>query len=375
MRKRVARVSVVLALLGAGTWAAVRLRDLGHRATVTDGVASRIDRLQAKVAQLGLAQAGYLVPGQDPVPSLERFPVLLGEVSAATAELGPLVRSADGTRTLQAFADSTSKLAQSDGLARDSLLLGDALTASHIIFGESKVAIEAMQTSLTTVGASEVKAIEQQRADAVSEARTILGGVALFWLLGVLVLVPGATDRGEQEPEPVADEPELEPIEERPQVDIGAVAKLCMEIARVQTPSALDTLLKRAKHVLGASRVLLWMGSGEELFPVVTHAADSAGSSTPEPLPRASDHPAARAWRLGELQIATAREGSSRSILAPMIGPSGCTGVLAVDIGSLNADSQLRAAVVMIAAQLSTVVGEAPGAATPSTVRASATGT
>jgi hypothetical protein len=374
MRKRVVRISVVLALLGAGAWAAVRLRDLGHRATVTDSVGSRIDRLQTKVAQLGLAQAGYLVPGQDPVPSLERFPVLLGEASAATAELGPLLRSADATRALQAFADSTAKLAQSDGLARDSLLLGDALTASHIISGESKAALDAMHASLTTVGASDVKALEQQRAAAVSEAKTVLGGVALFWLLGVLVLVPGATDRREVEPEPMADEPESEP-EDDPQVDIGAVAKLCMEIARVQTPSALDTLMKRAKHVLGASRVLLWMGSGEELFPVVAHAGESTGSSPPAPVPRASDHPAARAWRLGELQIASAREGTSGSILAPMIGPSGCTGVLAVDIGSLKGNSQLRAAVVMIAAQLSTVVGETPRTATPATARASATGT
>jgi hypothetical protein len=373
MRKRVVRIGVVLALLGAGTWAAVRLRDLGHRVTATDSVANRIDRLQAKVAELGLAQVGYLVPGQDPVPSLERFPVVLGEASAATAELGPLLRSADATRALQTFADSTSKLAQSDGLARDNLLLGDALTASHIIFGESRAAIDAMQTSLATVRASEVRVIEQQRVDAVNEARRILGGVAILWLVGVLALVPGATNRREEEPDPAADEPEPEPVEERPQVDIGAVARLCMEIARVDTPSALDTLLKRAARVLGASRVLLWMGAGEQLFPVVTHAADSPGGSTPEPLPRASEHPAARAWRLAELQIAPAREGSSGSILAPMIGPSGCAGVLAVDIGSLKGDPLLRAAVVMIAAQLSTVVGETPGAAKPATVRATGT--
>ena len=374
MRKRVVRIGVVLALLGAGAWAAVRLRDLGRRATVADGVGGRIDWLQTKVAELGLAQAGYLVPGHDPVPSLERFPVVLGEASAATAELGPLLRLADATRALQSFADSTSKLAQSDGLARDNLLLGDALTASHIIFGESRAAIDAMQASLATVRASEVRAIEQQRVDAVSEARRILGGVAIVWLVGVLALVPGATNRREEEPEAVADDPEPEPAEEeQPQVDIGAVARLCMEIARVDTPSTLDTLLKRAARVLGASRVLLWMGAGEQLFPVVTHAADSAGGSTPEPLPRASEHPAARAWRLGELQIAPAREGSGGSILAPMIGPSGCAGVLAVDIGSLKGDPQLRAAVVMIAAQLSTVVGETPGTAKPDTVRATGT--
>lgn len=373
MRKRVVRVGVVLALLSAGTWAAVRLRDLGRKATATDGVTGRIDRLQIKVAELRLAQAGYLVPGQNPGPALERFPVLLGEASAATAELGPSLRSPAATRALQSFADSTSKLAQSDGLARDSLLLGDALTASHIIFGDSKNALDAMQASLTTARTSEVRAIEQQRADAVREAQTILAGVGLFWLLGVLALLPGAAQRRE-ETEPVADAPEPE-SDEQTQVDISAVARLCMEIARVETPSTLERLLKRASHVFGASRVTLWIGAGDELFPIVTHAADSAGSSTPEPLPRTAEHPAARAWRLAELQIAPEREESGGSILAPMIGPAGCTGVLAVDVGSLKGDALLRAAVVMIAAQLSTVVGETPRAATPAAVSASATGT
>ena len=106
----------------------------------------------------------------------------------------------------------------------------------------------------------------------------------------------GAAQRRE-ETEPVADAPEPE-SDEQTQVDISAVARLCMEIARVETPSTLERLLKRASHVFGASRVTLWIGAGDELFPIVTHAADSAGSSTPEPLPRTAEHPAARAWRL-----------------------------------------------------------------------------
>ena len=73
-----------------------------------------------------------------------------------------------------------------------------------------------------------------------------------------------------------------------PPVDLDAVAELCMEIARVETSSGVDALLARAGSVLDAAQVVLWVGTGDELVPVMVHGED-AQSARPTPVRRDAD--------------------------------------------------------------------------------------
>jgi hypothetical protein len=360
----VLRASVAVALMATGTWGALRLADLGARAAAADIVSPRIDALQGTVAELGLTQAGYIALGHDPTPSLDRASVLLTELPAATAQIAPSVRSPEGTRALQAFADHASALVQSDARTRESVLIGDIPTASQEIFGESRDALVAMYASLRTVRTAEADAAQRERASALGEARRTLLGVGAAWVIGMLVLVPRSLSRrtvrkAVPEAAPAAG---TEPPAMAASIDATAVADLCMGVARVVTPADLETLLRRSVDVLGASAVTLSVASGNELVAVFAYPDDS--KAPVGGVSRSADHGGARAFRRGAIQTQPADAGSPAALFAPLVGPGGCSGVLAVTLPSgRESDPLVRAMTVTLAAQLSTVVTGMSGAA------------
>jgi hypothetical protein len=370
MRNGWLRGGVALLLVASGVWAAVTVGDLGQRAATPDALGARLDSLAATVSGLGLAQADYLMPGQDATPALGRFSRLLADATAATAELGPSLHTDAGAHALDAFADRVSALAESDTQARERLFLGDLPAAAQVITGPSRVAVSGMQTALHEMHAAEAGFRDEERRALLRRAATILASVGLLWMFGLLAMVSGSPRAG-PEPKPAVRPAEVNPVPDRRSVDIEAAAALCMEIARVETPDGVDALVRRAGDLLGASRLILWVGGGEALFPVMTHGG--AANGRPAPVRRDADHPAARAWRRAAAQTVSSDAGSAGEICAPMVGPSGCSGVLAVQVGSgREADALLRGVVTMIAAQLSTVVTGLPatGAAAPAATAA-----
>jgi hypothetical protein len=357
MRTRVLRAVVTLTLLGAGAWAVVELTRFARYAALPDATATRVDRMHARLAELGLAQTGYLGPSEDPTVWFDRFTMLVADMSAATGEIGASLRSTEGTAALRTLADQTASLAQSDVAARDSLLTGDAYTASRIIFGESRAAIVTMQNALATLRTAEAATLERERAAALERAGTLLGGVGLMWVVGVLVLAATGLPSRRTTMTPAVNVSPAAPSGRAPSIDLEAAAGLCMEMARVETSDGIATLLGRAAGVIDAEQLTLWVGAGDDLLPVMKHGTSSRPGAA-GPVRRSADHPAARAWRRAVLQTVAADGGSNGEILAPLIGPGGCNGVLAVELRSGRETEPLsRALVVMIAAQLSSVVG------------------
>jgi hypothetical protein len=310
------------------------------------------------LAELGLAQTGYLGPSEDPTVWFDRFTMLVADISAATGEIGASLRSTDGTAALRALADQTASLAQSDAAARDSLLTGDAYTASRIIFGESRAGIVNMQNALATLRTAEAAALERERAAALARAGTLLGGVGLTWVVGVLVLAATGLPSRRTTMTPAVDAaPATASSDSSHSIDLEAAAGLCMEMARVETSDGIATLLGRAAGVIEAEQLTLWVGAGDDLLAVMKHGKSSRPGAA-GPIRRSADHPAARAWRRAVLQTVVADGGSNGEILAPLIGPDGCNGVLAVELRpGREAEPLSRALVVMMAAQLSSVVG------------------
>src|SRR5919201_315283 len=58
-----------------------------------------------------------------------------------------------------------------------------------------------------------------------------------------------------------------------PPIDLGAVASLCSDLARLNDTRTLPDLLERAAKVLDASGIILWIADpdGRELNPIVAH--------------------------------------------------------------------------------------------------------
>ena len=118
MRNRAGRLTVVLLLVLIGAGAAVRAspayRDSVAAVDSQRDVDRRLDALLANVTELGGVQAGYVAPGQDAAAALGRYPSLVREMSAGTADLGAILRSAPAAQALRNFADATSSIALAD---------------------------------------------------------------------------------------------------------------------------------------------------------------------------------------------------------------------------------------------------------------------
>jgi hypothetical protein len=306
----------------------------------------RLDALLANVSELGGVQAGYVAPGQDAAGALERYPPLVREISAGTADLGAILRSAQASQSLRNFADATASVALADARARDALLLDDVSTAAHILFGEARTALTQMTTALRAVRAAETSARAAEQTATNGRAWALAGAAALLWAGGLFLFafLPRAR-RESAPPAPAAG------------VDLAAAADLCRAIARVDSASSLAALLDRAAALLDAPGLVLWMRAGDALAPVASSGHGDTARARFGLIQRDADHPIARAWREDELQLVHGDETSHSAILAPVSGPGACTGVLAVDLGDgRQTDQTVRAVIIMIAAQLATVV-------------------
>ena len=147
-------------------------------------------------------------------------------------------------------------------------------------------------------------------------------------------------------------------IKQRPPLDLASAARLCTDLSRVTTTAALPDLLGRAARVLDASGVILWIGAGEQLFPVMGHGYRQDMLARLGPLAPDAENAAAHAWRTGQLTVvgATGAAGNG-ALVAPLLGLHACLGVLAAEVRhGAECNPATQAVATMIAAQLATVV-------------------
>lgn len=353
MRSRAVRLAVVLLLVAVGATAGIQ----GWRATraAATQVAERqqidaeVDAIQRIVLDLGPALAGYVAPGMDAAAPLQRFPGLIRDITGGTARLSRLARSDSGRQALRTVADSTSALAQADAEIRDTLLLGDTITASYSIAAAQDL-VTSIAGAIRIFRTAETAERDAAQAAAVRTAGLFAGGSAIVWLAGLIALAWSIRQRTVPEPQET-----LAPA--APGVDVGAVAGLCTDLARVSSTAALSSLLDRAVILLDGVGAVVWTSGGEELYAVASCGYDPESAMPRRPIRRDEDHATARAWRECELQVVTGADGSG-GIAAPMRGPEGCSGVFAVETRNGRENDPVTCACVeLIAAQLSNIIG------------------
>jgi GAF domain-containing protein len=146
-------------------------------------------------------------------------------------------------------------------------------------------------------------------------------------------------------------------------VDLPAAAALCTDLSRVTDRAALSVLLARAASILDASGLILWMSAGEQLFAVLGHGYPPEHLARFGPIARSADNAAAAAWRTGRLRVIAGEGKTPGALVAPMFGPAGCSGILALEIRhGREQDSDVQAVAAMVAAQLATAVAAWPAA-------------
>ena len=367
MQKRLVRVTVIMLLLATPLAAAYlwNIERSTRRLTAThDSVTARVDRMVDAVGGIGTAQQSYVAPGQLDEPSFERVSELVGQLKDDLENVGPLLRSPDGPGRLQAFGESIDALVTADGRTRQNLELGQDLMAADVIFSDGRNVLDAMIGRLRELQDAERAAYRAER-DSLSWHRWIvLGVLMLLWLpVGAGVMATKASREVVAKPETTPHVPaESSPVRQT-SIDLTAAATLCTDLARASDTAALSELLTRAASVLDASGLILWMSAGEQLFAVLGSGYAPATLARFGPIARTADNAAAAAWRTGQLTVVPAQGSAPGGLVAPMFGPGGCIGVLALEIRpGHEQDPAAQAVTAMVAAQLATAVAAWPAA-------------
>jgi hypothetical protein len=145
-----------------------------------------------------------------------------------------------------------------------------------------------------------------------------------------------------------------------PTVDLGGMASLCADLARIADTRALPALLERAAVILDASGIVLWIADpdGRELAPILVHGYPPNLAIRLGTLPRGASNVTASAYRTGLLQTVKGDATSAGAVAAPLVAAGGCVGVMAAEVKNGGEQrASLLAAATIIASQLATLVG------------------
>jgi len=369
------------ALAAAGTflWSSesrTRAADTSLRLATESG-----RRALADASDLRAAQQAYVAAGQGEDFWFARVSTLSTDLDDVLSILKRQLASAEALADADAAAAALQDFQQVDKRAREFTRARQITQASDVIFGDGFELTQKLTASVTQAVSAEAVARDAAAAQLRQRQAIVLGSGAGVAALALLFLIPGGAPRTE-EPAVVLAKPAVAvskrtlddlhdsgvvarpapraTVAERPNVDVAAMASLCADLARVADTRAVPELLGRAAALLDASGIVLWIADpdGRELSPILVHGYPPQMASRLGTIPRDAANLTASAYRTALMQIVKADAVSNGAIAAPLVGPGGCLGVMALEMknGGEQRESLLAAATIL-ASQLSTLVG------------------
>ena len=376
MHRRTLRHGLVVLLFlsaaGAAAFAWSVDQQLNAITAAEHSTSSRFDALVQSVARFDAAQQLFDPARESETDWFARVRRLLTQIESQAQGLRSSAAAAPAART---FDDITTRVTSAVARAEDNLRDGHDLMAADLVQDEARPGAEAMRAAMIEWRAAEANAAETARATLFQQLWTVLGGTLGFWAIGVLLLAPRQTvtaaapaslsiltePAGDTPISAAGDVPAVQPpapIEAAlPALDLVPAAELCAEIARADSGEALAVLVERAAGVIGASGVVVWLASGDELLPVLTHGYGPHARGLLGTLPLSEENVTTRAWHSGDVQGVDGDARSRAALAAPMFQGPRRTGVLSVElIDGVKPDALPRALTRILAAQFATAV-------------------
>jgi transcriptional regulator with XRE-family HTH domain len=152
----------------------------------------------------------------------------------------------------------------------------------------------------------------------------------------------------------------LQPLPEPESIDLASVAHLCTRLSCAQEAEEVTAVLEEAALVLDLAGVILWVPDtlGSALTAVFAHGYSDEVLAQLARVTTEGDNASAEAFRTGRMCIVSSGTVSTGAIVVPMLTPLGCAGVLAVEVrNGAERREDLRAALTILAAQVSTLMG------------------
>ncbi len=383
MLSRKARQSLVTFLLIVGVAGAYvgfdtyqrRARAFAAERTIL----SRLDTMLASVNELAVTQRGYFEPTRGNGASnaqFERVRELTEQLKEHLPSLQSQITSPEGIEQVTALASALDDFATTDSRVRTNLANDTFFSAADLVFSASATELRAATTALIALKELTSRATATEYESLERRTALAAGVVGLVWTIGLLLLTPlgrqsepatVAAVLPTPAPEPAA-QPELpasaaesaaETLDRS--ADLAATADICAAMARVNSATELREILADAAGAVGATGLIVWLGAGEELFPVLGHGYDPRMLARLGPLPRNAENATTTAWREVQTKVVTGEPGRAGAIVVPLVGSQGCIGVLSAEVPSGDeTDPTTRAVTTLFAAQLSTIVAAWP---------------
>jgi len=143
----------------------------------------------------------------------------------------------------------------------------------------------------------------------------------------------------------------------------------CSDFGRVSQARELPALLARAAAVLNAAGIIVWVADPADgsLRPALSHGYPAEALARISKLSRDADNATAEAYRSGQLQTVGGSRTAPGALVAPLLAPTGCVGVMAAEIrAGKEADQHVQALATILAAQLASLVPVTPAPSTSS---------
>jgi hypothetical protein len=362
------------ALTAAFIWTTERgTRELDEQREAKD---TTIDRLLSSISTITTAQQAYAENRRHDIASFTRVSVLINQITTDAAGLRPAGHSGTSSERLEEFWTALSALMGAESRARELFAGGDEASASEAILAAGREHVARLNSSLRAFHEAEVENYWREKRGATWRAAAALTATGAIWTAGLVLLavVPGRRTAAETPaaaaplldaaPEPVVTAPAPPtPVSIPPSIDFTAAAALSTELSRLSDQAELTGLLGRAAEILDARGLVVWMGAGAELFAAAAYGYDAAVLRRIKPIAQAADNATASAWRTGQLRTVSADADGYGAIVAPLLSPSGCVGVLAAETRhGREGDAAVQALVTILASQLASVLAAWPAA-------------
>lgn len=377
---RLLLLAVCLAATGSAaylTWSfEQRIRHDDARARRFDAIARGAG---IAVADLRAAQESYVAVGQGEDFWFARVLAIRKDLDEKLTELKSFATAPEAAIALDDAAGALQDFVQMDLRARDHVRSRQLALASDMIFGDGFDLTKKTGEAVERAVIAELVARDASVPAARRQQAQVLAGAAAVTAIGLLLLVPSGRRRepaaavfatgpaSEVSDQTLSDLHDFggvavatTPDPAAAAVNLGGMASLCADLAKVTDTRALSALIERAAGILGASGIVLWIADpdGRELSPIVVHGYPPQLASRLGNLARDAENVTASAYRTGLLQTMKGDAISNGAVAAPLVSTAGCVGVMAAEMkdGGEQQDGLLAAATI-IAAQMATLVG------------------
>lgn len=390
MHRRLVRVSLVLIMLAVTAGAVYNLFQIQQQIEddreVERAFVSRAALLSVEVTDLRAAQHAYVAAGQDPGYWVKKGAARMTDIAGGLQTLTQLAQADPTTEVLEEARSLMERLARVDSLAREHTTSRQDLMASDLIFtdGLEISTLVTRQLDLAQIREREAytRSHEQHRkGQMVALAGSIATGLVVALLLVPVPAAPRQTQDLERSKDsdpsalvaPDAVAPPARPtapsdtdvvIASPHHEELQWAAELCTDLGRLTDPEQLPPLLDRAAKLLHASGIIVWVrdASGTGLRPAIAHGYSDDVLAQLGSVACSSDNAAASAYRTRRLQVVPVGSDSRGALVAPLLGPDECIGVIAAEVrAGWESSADVQATAAILAAQFATVVTADPG--------------